>query len=101
MLRSKLAEKGVRVDDGFGFDVGGHAEIDDKETEKEISVAAANSGSGGSSKSMIRSMEQLVARMLLRRSDTSRSIVNRKPIQFHLDLRRNSKWCETIVRQRE
>jgi hypothetical protein len=52
MLRLKLAEEGVRVDDGFGFDVGGHAEIDDKETE-EISVAAANSGSGGSSKNMI------------------------------------------------
>jgi hypothetical protein len=93
MLRLKLAEKGVRVDDGgsmLGTDIGiadtGNStgfepdgfsmRVDGEERERGRRTKTK--------KSMIGSMEQLVARMLLRRNDMSRSIINRKlPLSSH------------------
>ena len=102
MLRLKLAEKGVKVDDkgsvldtdvgpaasggvGVGADIGGgggmQMQVDEDERERE---RGRDRDRTMKLKRKIGSMEQLVARMLLRRNDTSRSIVNRKsPVQSH------------------
>ena len=90
MLRLKLAEKGVKVDDrdrgsvsdtdgagaGAGVDGDHYGTLVDRE-EKER-------GRPTKLKRKIGSMEQLVARMLLRRHSTSRSIINRRsPVQSY------------------
>jgi len=90
MLRLKLAEKGVKVDDRgsvLDTDVGpagaGYSASIDGD-HYGMQVDREERGRSTKLKRKIGSMEQLVARMLLRRNDTSRSIVNRKsPVQYH------------------
>jgi hypothetical protein len=86
MLRLKLAEKGVRVDDAgsilgadVGYTGGGYnAGIDGVQFDRSEGRMVKMK------KNVIGSMEQLVARMLLRRNDASRSLVTRKTLEpFH------------------
>ena len=71
MLRLKLAKKGVRVD--------GTVDADNKYMEVHVPPARKKT-------SVIGNMEQLVVRMLLRRNDSLRLIINRKPLQYQTKL---------------
>lgn len=97
MLRLKLAEKGVKVDDGgpmvgaggglagapYGDGSDGNQDMMQIDREERDCVRPTKLKTKRK-KNTIGSMDQLVARMLLRRNVTSRSIVNRKtPLQFH------------------
>jgi hypothetical protein len=94
MLRLKLAERGVRVEDEgllHGAEFGattasaGHdGNVDGDQNGMQVDRVEREWGRPAKmKKNVIGSMEQLVARMLLRRSDASRSLVNRKkPVPF-------------------
>ena len=71
MLRLKLAKKGVRVD----------RTVDADNKYMEVHVPPARKKT-----SVIGNMEQLVARMLLRRNDSLRSIINQKLLQYQTKL---------------
>ena len=71
MLRLKLAKKGVRV--------GGTVDANNKYMEVHVLPVRKKT-------SVIGNMEQLVTRMLLRRNDSSQSIINRKPLQYQTKL---------------
>ena len=93
MLRLKLAEKGVKVDDRrsvLDTDVGptgaGHSVSIDGD-QYGIQVDREEGGHLMKLKKKIGSMKQLVTQMLLQRNNTSCSIINQKlPVQSHLKL---------------